>query len=197
MKKQTTDEKNKCDCCGRCLKHPKNTTITEQFCHKCGMRHLANSLCNEPNEYFEQGRLSALANFRVEIKQSVRNLNKIKGSNWETFVELNRLDAWCGSEIARLHYSQPVSEETKFATSKKVAPSTGNSFIHESADIVDCSQQGNASSVKGLRMQTDHAGKHDAGKQGLVGPTAPNPADANANASYSEYHRNDAEGEGK
>jgi len=41
------------------------------------------------------------------------------------------------------------------------------------------SQQGNASSVKGLRMQTDHAGKHDAGKQGLVGPTAPNPADAN------------------
>jgi len=185
-------DKKHCSCCGRYLVNPKHTTMKEQFCHKCGIIHLGNVLSNEPNEYFEQGRLSALANFRVEIKQSVRNLNKIKGSNWETFVELNRLDAWCGSEIARLHYSQPVSEETKFATSKKVAPSTGNSFIHESADIVDCSQQGNASSVKGLRMQTDHAGK-----QGLVGQTAPNPVDANAEASYSEYHRNDAEGEGK
>jgi len=64
------------------------------------------------------------------------------------------------------------------------------------------SQQGNASSVKGLRMQTDHAGKHDAGKQGLVGQTAPNPADANELRKNIKLlgegvNLNSAEGEGK
>ena len=93
MKKQTTDERE--------WNEVTDKEVIDYFKHR-NVKNADRLLVKTARNNFRQGRLSALANFRVEIKQSVRNLNKIKGSNWETFVELNRLDAWCGSEIARL-----------------------------------------------------------------------------------------------
>ena len=125
------------------------------------------------HDLYEQWAIELGWNTQRECKKEFEDLPK---KNKQVMLIVARLfREELKQEIARLHHSQPVSEETKFATSKKVAPSTGNSFIHESADIVDCSQQ----SV-------------------TIKETSINPCSADANdASYSEYHRNDAEGEGK
>lgn len=53
MKPKKKDEH--CSCCGRYLINAKVSTLKEQFCHKCGIVHLANVMSNEPNERIEEG----------------------------------------------------------------------------------------------------------------------------------------------
>jgi hypothetical protein len=68
MKTNTSNSNKKhCSCCGRYLINAKLSTMKEQFCHKCGIVHLGNSLSNEPNEYFEQGYAKALDDVTKKI----------------------------------------------------------------------------------------------------------------------------------